>query len=573
VGSPGFDERVLTMPRVPSDPAQVIVNHASFRVQLGATSARALGLDDRARHLPVAPPAPRSAAVVETSGYPGYPGSPSGTSGSSGRRRLAPVVWSGHTAPGDASPGSGAGSPIGELLQAVRDAGAGAATQLLPRIDETTVLPPAAPSVLPTVIGQRSAGEPTGQLGGMRPVHGAYDPADDDVPPVAYVGSDGGGGGIGGGGDEPETGPRRNRRGEQVRHAWYPHRRMNLGIVLLPLRIFLGFVCIYAGMGKLCDRVYFDGGERGSMVTWLSSLHPWGLAEPLRDSALNHPVGAGLSIAFLQVVVGVLTVFGLWQRVAAAFGAALSIALLVTVSWRTVPVYDAPDFIYLAAWSPLVIAGAPVYSIDGHLAGDAWRRLGPRVGVWDLRRRVLRRGTVMAALIIGAALLVGSVLGAAVRATTGPRYDRPGDPAVIPTNNLPGSPLPTEPSPGDPSPQPTHSAQATREARGEAITPAPTTAPGRAETTNGTGPLAGTGTYPTSGGSGTRTGSGSGPDRTSQAPKTPAAPATEAPVPAQPSDKPSEGGALGGLLGSHSPTGLLLGMPSGGASGVAEGSA
>jgi len=62
---------------------------------------------------------------------------------------------------------------------------------------------------------------------------------------------------------------------------------MNLGIVLLPLRIFLGFISIYAGMGKLCDPVYFDGGKRGSMVTWLASLHPWAAAEPLRNLALG----------------------------------------------------------------------------------------------------------------------------------------------------------------------------------------------------------------------------------------------------------------------------------------------
>lgn len=137
---------------------------------------------------------------------------------------------------------------------------------------------------------------------------------------------------------------------------------MNLGVVLLPLRVFLGFISIYAGMGKLCDPVFFDGGERGSMVKWLTSLHPWTLAEPLRDFALSHPVGAGLSVAFLQVVVGVLTVLGLWQRVAASVGALLSAALLVTVSWRSVAAYDTPDIIYLAAWSPLIIAGAPVYS-------------------------------------------------------------------------------------------------------------------------------------------------------------------------------------------------------------------
>ncbi|WP_263168758.1 DoxX family protein [Streptomyces sp. SCSIO ZS0520] len=231
------------------------------------------------------------------------------------------------------------------------------------------------------------------------------------------------------------------RRHRAVRHAYYPGRRMNLGVVLLPLRVFLGLISVYAGMGKLCDPVYFDGGERGSMVKWLHSLHPWPLAEPLRDFALAHPVGAGLTIAFLQVFVGVLTILGLWQRFAAAIGALLSAALLVTVSWRTVPAYDAPDIIYLAAWSPLIIAGAPVYSADGRLSSEAWRTLGPRAALWDLRRRVLRRGVLLAAVTVGLTMLVGAVLGGAVRDAD--RVTVPG-PGETPRNQLPGTPLPQE---------------------------------------------------------------------------------------------------------------------------------
>lgn len=159
--------------------------------------------------------------------------------------------------------------------------------------------------------------------------------------------------------DDVDDSSRRPGADDPARHAYYPGRRMNLGVVLLPLRVFLGFISIYAGMGKLCDPVYFDGGKRGSMVKWLNTLHPWEVAEPLRQFALEHPVGSGLVIAFFQVIVGVLTVLGCWQRVAAVVGALLSAALLVTVSWKSVPVYDAPDIIYLAAWSPLIIMRRP----------------------------------------------------------------------------------------------------------------------------------------------------------------------------------------------------------------------
>ncbi|WP_329381503.1 DoxX family protein [Streptomyces sp. NBC_01351] len=406
----GFDDQpALSMVKVPCDPAQVIVNHASFRVRLAPSpSARSKPANAPGR-APVL-----GGAVVAAAGA---------------TRRRAPVVWSGKSAPGDSA-------AMGGLLQAVREAGRGrdeyggeydgGATQVIPRIDLAHDL---ADDTLttPTVIGQRNYGDhdETRPLAAVR-----------DLPyEHAYAG--------GGAGHDHGADGRRAGSDSRGQASYYPGRRMNLGVVLLPLRCFLGFISIYAGMGKLCDPVYFDGGERGSMVTWLHTLNPWALAEPLRDFALAHPVGAGLSVAFLQVIVGVLTVFGLWQRFAASFGALLSAALLMTVSWKTVPAYDAPDIIYLAAWSPLIIAGAPVYSLDGRLAGEAWRTLGPRSEIWRLRRRVLRRGAVMASVICGLTLLVGSLLGGAVRSTTVVTVPGPGQ---APTNYLPGQPLPQAPA-------------------------------------------------------------------------------------------------------------------------------
>ncbi|MFJ9423225.1 DoxX family membrane protein [Streptomyces sp. NPDC101249] len=427
--SSGFDDApALSMVKVPSDPAQVIVNHASFRVQLGASSRRPqssrslTGAEGLARG--AAGPANRSAA-------------PAGA-----RRR--PVVWSGRSAPDDTG--------AHRLLQAVRGgsvrhpderAGDAGATQVIPRVGQEPggyddVYQQLDQTVENSVVGpQRTSGESGGGrlLPPMRTVGSAYD----EQPPYEdrqFTGYDDE--------DAPARGDRRSRRhgDDPARHAYYPGRRMNLGVVLLPLRIFLGFISIYAGMGKLCDPVYFDGGKRGSMMKWLNTLHPWEVAEPLRQFALHHPVGSGLVIAFAQVLVGVLTVLGCWQRVAAAGGVLLSAALIVTVSWKTVPAYDAPDIIYLAAWSPLIIAGAPVYSVDGRLAGSAWRRLGPRSDIWELRAFVLRRGALVTAIVCGITLLLGSLLGGAVRDAD--RVVVPG-PGETPRNQMPGSPLPEEP--------------------------------------------------------------------------------------------------------------------------------
>ena len=551
--SSGFDDApALSMVKVPSDPAQVIVNHASFRVQLGApprTQSPRI-----ARHLS----STGDTARVPVVGTAGRAGAAGGAAPAAGARRRAPVVWSGKSAPDDTG--------AHRLLQAVRSTTVGhrvpdptgdaGATQVIPRIDDHPDhhQHPAYDGDMtvetietPIVGSQRSHGSgETRLLPNMRAVGSAYDEpgyGDGEFEEDSRF-EEGGRYDDGARYDDGEA-PVRRHGADPVRHAYYPGRRMNLGVVLLPLRVFLGFISVYAGMGKLCDPVYFDGGERGSMVKWLNTLHPWEVAEPLRQFALQHPVGAGLVIAFLQVIVGVLTVLGLWQRVAAVVGALLSAALLLTVSWKTVPAYDAPDIIYLAAWSPLIIAGAPVYSVDGRLAGEAWRTLGPRAEIWELRSRVLRRGALIAAIAVGITLLVGSLLGGAVRDAD--RIVVPG-PGEAPRNELPGSPLPETPGKHSDKPSPSASRTPTQGA-----TSAP---PDTAATTPGTAGDTGTGAV------------GSGPSQTQgssgQAPPQQSSPANQAPsTSAGPTSSggSSSGGSTGG---SGSPGG---GSDSGGSTG------
>ncbi|WP_395574299.1 DoxX family membrane protein [Streptomyces sp. BK79] len=539
--SSGYDDApALSMVKVPSDPAQVIVNHASFRVQLGASAGRTRS-PRIARHL---------SATQDTARMPVV-----GTAAPAAGRRRA-VVWSGRSDPDDTG--------AHRLLQAVRagaghhaedpaaDTGADAgATQVIPRVglgggaqryDDYDDGPATETLETPLVGAQRGpVPEGTRLLPAMRTVGSAYDepayPGEGfTTGPGQY--DDGYDEGYGDGYDEgtDEPAPRTRRHADDdARHAYFPGRRMNLGVVLLPLRVFLGFISVYAGMGKLCDPVYFDGGERGSMVKWLNTLHPWDVAEPLRQFALAHPVGSGLVIAFLQVIVGVLTVLGCWQRVAAVIGAGLSAALLVTVSWKSVPVYDAPDIIYLAAWSPLIIAGAPVYSVDGRLAGGAWRRLGPRADIWDLRRYVLRRGALVTFLVTGVTLLVGSLLGGAVRDAD--RVVVPG-PGEGPRNELPGTPLPQEPGSRKPK------------------SPSASASPTQGATSGTAGPSEGTATTPgATRDSGTVTGGGTPSETqgtTGQVPPQQSAPADRAP---STTAGPTSGGAAEAPSGSGGSTG------------------
>ena len=503
--------------KVPTDPARLNTTTASFRVRLNAPlnplfDAPLLSDDTQQLVVPGFP-------AVTGAGLPLFGVQPHAPAQPQRRKpRVTPITWTGGAAP---------------LLDAVRRGGgpvlprqqAADVTQTLPRID----------------LDQQYAEQPhLGQPYPGRPGLPGYQ----DYQSV-------------GGPD-----PRANRFAEDeayrldprdpaepVRHAWYPGRRVDLGLVLLPLRLFLGGISIYAGFSKLCDPVYFDGGARGSMMHWLQSLHPWPLASPLLDQALTHPVGAGLAVAFAQIVVGVLCVLGLWQRFAAAIGMVLAVLLLVTVSWRSGPVYDAPQIIYLAAWSPLLLAGAPLFSLDGRLAIEAWRRLGERASVSRLRRRVLRRGFVVAVMVVGSTLVLGSVLGAAVRSSrtvTTVVPDSPGVPTDYPNPMWPS--LTPSAHPGGVTPSATRAPVPVRPSAKASPTPQHS-----AVTKHHTGSTTGGGATT---GTSSSTGTGTGGGTTGQSPSSGSGSTAPAPSASHhrhtgsPSSGPSAGnGVLGGLLG------------------------
>ncbi|WP_441245414.1 DoxX family membrane protein [Kitasatospora sp. McL0602] len=445
-GASGIDsDPALNTVKVPSDPAKLSSTQASFRIRLAtpvaplidAPAGAAFG-DPYAMQSFASRPLVTPGVVVSSTQLPALAGVSGGSvvSGAAGgvprrKGRVTAVTWTGQAAPGDLA--------ATQLLEAVRlntvPAPAGAMSGLASGAGSAAASVAAEDTQQLPSLGQavpRQSGPPTTPVPVHVPAAEPWSPSG-ELPEVSAVGA----------GDS--------------KHAWYPGRKVDLGLVLLPLRVVLGSLSVYAGFSKLCDPVYFDGGDRGSMMRWLGSLHPWRVAQPLLDLAMAHPVGAGLGVAFTEVVVGVLSILGLWQRVAAGAAMALSAALLFTVSWRSVPVYDTPDLIFLAAWSPLLIAGAPFGSLDGRIALEAWRRYGSAAPT-ALRRRVLRRGAVVTTIVVGLTMLSGSMLGAAVR-TGGRSHTAPVKPPtdygspVWPGNGAaPSSGASTAPSPAASTP-------------------------------------------------------------------------------------------------------------------------
>jgi len=227
------------------------------------------------------------------------------------------------------------------------------------------------------------------------------------------------------------------------------------GWVLLPLRLFLGAVFLYAGLSKLADPDYLEQTSPRSISAQLSGLASTSPLGPLLQRLEGFAEPLGVLIALGEVAVGLGALVGLFTRMAAVGGALLSLSFLLTVSWQTRPIYLGNDLAYLAAWIPLVLAGSGgVLSLDGVLARRAAATAaGPDPGEAIARRRLLAgagAGGALAALGLAGAGLA-SLLGS--RRTPTRTAAAPGalrSPAPVGT----GSPGTASPSPGAATPAP-----------------------------------------------------------------------------------------------------------------------
>ncbi|MER8042396.1 DoxX family protein [Streptomyces sp. NPDC094032] len=137
---------------------------------------------------------------------------------------------------------------------------------------------------------------------------------------------------------------------------------------LLPLRIFLGITFIYAGLDKLTTSGFLADSGPGSIGEVMRGVRDISALPALVDLALKSPVGFGYAIALGELLVGIGTLFGLYARVAALGGALISLSLWLTVSWQVNPYYLGNDLAYLMSWLPLLLAGAPLLSLDALLS-------------------------------------------------------------------------------------------------------------------------------------------------------------------------------------------------------------
>jgi thiosulfate dehydrogenase [quinone] large subunit len=253
-----------------------------------------------------------------------------------------------------------------------------------------------------------------------------------------------------------------------------------LARALLPLRAFLGFTFCFAGLQKLANPGFFEAGNPGSIQAQLAGAARRSPIHLLISPLTHVAVPLGLLIAFAELAVGLGTLLGLWQRLAAAGGVALSLLLFLAVSFHSSPYYTGADIVFAFAWTPLLLAGAgPVLSADAMIAARAQQRARAGRGGRKVleaeasRREVVLKGTVTA-IAAAAGLALGGVVAGLGRLAGGvkskPGITLPSAPAATPSGSGAGGAHPagtaigaakdvpvggaasfTDPSSGDPS--------------------------------------------------------------------------------------------------------------------------
>jgi thiosulfate dehydrogenase [quinone] large subunit len=210
-----------------------------------------------------------------------------------------------------------------------------------------------------------------------------------------------------------------------------------LGRALLPLRAFLGFTFCFAGLQKLANPGFFQASNPGSIQAQLAGAVRRSPVHALVSPLTHVAVPLGLLIAIAELAIGIGTLLGLWQRLAAAGGVALSLLLFLTVSFHSSPYYTGADIVFVFAWTPLLLAGAgPVWSADAAIAARARARRGSQqISAEDAsRREVVLKGTMTAMAAVAGLVLSGVVAGLG-RLAGGTKNSTTGTPLTAPPSS------------------------------------------------------------------------------------------------------------------------------------------
>ena len=140
--------------------------------------------------------------------------------------------------------------------------------------------------------------------------------------------------------------------------------------MIWPLRLFMGFTFLYAGVQHLTDPSYFDPSKSGYIGHLVAQ---YAVGSPIHDFLLGvvapNAVSFGWMVAGGEVVIGFATLTGFFFRVAALAGLMLNFTFFLSATWNAFPFYFGSDIVFVMCWLTLLLIGPQLtHSVDGLLA-------------------------------------------------------------------------------------------------------------------------------------------------------------------------------------------------------------
>ena len=135
--------------------------------------------------------------------------------------------------------------------------------------------------------------------------------------------------------------------------------------VILPMRLFLGFSFVIAGLDKLNDPSYLDPASRDYIGQQISRFAP---GTPLEGFLLNFAVPNanlfGVMVMGGELCIGIAVLLGLLTRFSAFMGLLLNLTFFLSATWSIRPFYFGADLPYVFGWLTLLLAGPGPYALD-----------------------------------------------------------------------------------------------------------------------------------------------------------------------------------------------------------------
>jgi thiosulfate dehydrogenase [quinone] large subunit len=184
---------------------------------------------------------------------------------------------------------------------------------------------------------------------------------------------------------------------------------------ILPLRLFLAFSFLAAGLDKLGDPTFLDPAARDYLGNQITRFAPGTPLEPfLQNFALPNATLFGIMTLGGELCIGLALLLGLLTRFSAAMGMFLNLTFFLSATWDIHPFYFGPDLPYAICGLTLLLAGPGPLALDSALA--RWFSAAPTSAeVTGHSVAMPARGQVMtrrAFVGLGGAVLTGAAIAA-----------------------------------------------------------------------------------------------------------------------------------------------------------------